>query len=134
MREWIASLTRERALDVALALALGTALAALAQTLADIPLNVLAQTVGRNPFAGDNLGILDPFSAYSLNVSLGQTVIAYGPALASLVALGLLALVAAVIVRKRDRELGACPFCASRIPHESKHCAYCGSSVAPGEL
>jgi len=29
--------------------------------------------------------------------------------------------------------LGACPFCASRIPYDSTHCAYCGSGLAPGE-
>jgi hypothetical protein len=133
MRDWVTWLARGRVLELTLALALGTVLASLAQALADVPVTVLAQNVGRNPIAGDDFGFLDPFSAYSLNVSLGRTLIAYGPTLASLIALGLLVLVAAVVVRRRNDELGECPFCASRIPYESTHCAYCGSSVTPAE-
>jgi hypothetical protein len=43
------------------------------------------------------------------------------------------ALAGIFIVRRRDRELGECPLCASRIPYESTHCTYCGSGVTPGE-
>jgi large-conductance mechanosensitive channel len=135
MRDWLASLSRGRALDLALALALGSALATLAEKLADVPVTALAQNFGRDPFDDDTvLELLNLFSApYYLNVSLGRTVIAYGPVLSALLALGLVALAAVVVVRRRDRVLGECPFCASRIPYESTHCAYCGSSVAPGE-
>ena len=49
------------------------------------------------------------------------------------VALGLVALVGVLVTRRRDRVLGECPFCASRIPYASTHCAYCGSGVNPGE-
>jgi large-conductance mechanosensitive channel len=127
MREWLTALTRGRVLELALALAFGTTLATFATTLVDIPVSALAQHVGRSPFE-DVL-----FAPYSLNFSLGKTVIVYGETLEALLSLGLLALVAMIIVRRRDRVLGVCPFCASRIPHESKHCAYCGSGVAPGE-
>jgi hypothetical protein len=135
MRSWVASLTRERVLDVALALALGTALVRLAEELADMLVSVLSQHLGRSPFEGDDTIFgLDPRTApYSLNFSLGGTVIAYGFVLSGLLVLGLLGLAAVAVIRQRDRVLGACPFCASRIPHESRHCAYCGSSVAPGE-
>jgi large-conductance mechanosensitive channel len=127
MREWLTALTRGRVLELALALAFGTTLATFATTLVDIPVSALAQHVGRSPFE-DVL-----FAPYSLNFSLGNTVIVYGETLEALLSLGLLALVAVIIVRRRDRVLGVCPFCASRIPHESKHCAYCGSGVSPGE-
>jgi large-conductance mechanosensitive channel len=136
MRDWFASLVRGRVLDLALALALGIALATLAETLAAIPTSALVQNVGRNPYeeGGTVLGLFDLFTApYYLNFSVGGTVIAYGQAFAALLALGLVALTAVFVVRRRDRVLGECPFCASRIPYESTHCAYCGSGVTPGE-
>ena len=136
MRSWLSFLVRERLADVALALALGTALAALAEKLVGIPVAVLAQNVGRDPFSeGDVLGQLDLFSGapYYLNVSLGSTVIAYGHVLGALVTLGLVAAITALVVRRRDRELGVCSFCASLIPHQSRHCAYCGSGLEPAE-
>jgi hypothetical protein len=136
MRSWVASLTRERLLDVALALALGTALVRLAEELADTLVSVLSQHLGRSPYEGDDtiLGLIDPRTApYYLNFSLGGTVIAYGFVLSGLLVLGLLGLAAVAVIRQRDRMLGVCPFCASRIPHESRHCAYCGSSLAPSE-
>jgi len=127
MREWLSALTRGRVLELALALAFGTTLATFATTLVNVPVSALAQHVGRSPFE-DVL-----FAPYSLNFSLGKTVIVYGEILEALLSLGLLALVAVIVVGRRDRVLGVCPFCGSRIPHESKHCAYCGSGVAPGE-
>jgi hypothetical protein len=136
MRSWVASLTRERVLDVALALALGTALVSLAQELADALVSVLSQHPGRSPYEGDDtiLGLIDARTApYYLNFSLGGTVIAYGFVLSGLLVLGLLGLAGVAVIRRRDRMLGVCPFCASRIPHESRHCAYCGSSLAPSE-
>lgn len=136
MRSWLTWLVRERLTDIALALALGTALLTLAETLTNVFVSALAQHVGRNPYAEDGsvTGLFDLFSGqYYFNVSLGGTVIVYGQVLSAVTVLGLLALVAVVVVRRRDRELGVCPFCASRIPHESRHCAYCGSSVTPGE-
>lgn len=135
MRSWLSWLVRERLLDVALALALGYALVTFAEKFADLCISALAQNFGRDPYRQDDstLGALDLFSApYHLNFSLGSTVIAYGPMLSALLALGLVVVLAAVIVRRRDRQLRVCPFCASRIPHPSRHCAYCGSSVAPG--
>lgn len=132
MRSWLAWLVRERLTDIALALALGTALVTLAETLTDVFVSALAQHVGRNPYAEDGpiLELFDLFSAqFYLSFSLGSTVIVYGRVLSTVIVLGVLAFVAVVVVRRRDRELGECPFCASRIPHESRHCAYCGSSV-----
>jgi large-conductance mechanosensitive channel len=126
MREWLTALTRGRVLELALALAFGTTLATFTATLADIPVSALAQHVGRSPFE-DVL-----FAPYTLNFSIGRTVIVYGGTLEALLSLGLLALIAMIFVRRRDRVLGVCPLCASRIPHESTHCAYCGSSVSPG--
>ena len=134
MRSWISWLVHERLTDIALALALGTALATLAEKLAEVPVSVLAQHAGRDLYQDqDLLGLVDPVTIYSLNFSLGRTAIAYGPVLSALVALGLLGLAAVAVVRRRDRQLGVCPFCASRIPYESRHCAYCGSTVASGK-
>jgi large-conductance mechanosensitive channel len=136
MRDWFAWLTRARILDLTLALALGTALATLTENVVGVPISALAQNVGRNPYAPDQtvLGLLDLFSSpYYLNFNLGGTVIAYGPALAALITLGLLAVICSLLVRQRDRMLDTCPFCASRIPYEATHCAYCGSGISPGE-
>jgi len=136
MGDWFSWLTRERVLDIGLALALGTALATFLEKLAEISVGALAQHVGRNPYEEDDsiLGLLDLFSApYLLNFSIGGTVIAYGPILSALIVLALVGLAAVLVVRRRDRELGECPHCASRIPYASRHCAYCGSGVSPGE-
>jgi hypothetical protein len=136
MRNWLSSLSSDRVLEVALALALGYALVTLLDSVARLPVSVLAQHVGRYPFAEGNeaLGLVDLFSEpFLLNFSVGETVIAYGPVLAEALALGLVALVAWYVVRRRDGVLAECPSCASLIPRESTHCAYCGSSVAPGE-
>ncbi|MGH3065468.1 MAG: hypothetical protein ACRDOF_04120 [Gaiellaceae bacterium] len=137
MRSWLSWLVRERLAEVALALALGTAVAALAEKLVDIPVAVLAQNVGRDPFRQEDvidlLSVLGGSAPYYLNFSLGNTAIIYGQVLADFVTFGLVAVITALVVRRRDRELGICPFCASRIPHESRHCAYCGSGVEPGE-
>lgn len=135
MRSWISSLVRERLLDVALALALGTALVTLAEEFVAVGVGALAQNVGRNPYAEDDpTGILDLYyPPQLLNFSIGDTFVVYGEALAAILTLWLLTIVAVVIVRRRDRVLGICPSCASRIPYESTHCAYCGSSVAPSE-
>jgi large-conductance mechanosensitive channel len=48
MREFFASITRERMLEVAAALALGTAFATLVAKLAEIPVAALGQHAGRN--------------------------------------------------------------------------------------
>jgi large-conductance mechanosensitive channel len=121
-------MTRDRVLELAIAVALGYALARLATELTEIPVAALAQHVS------DDVGDLGLYqvSPYFLTFHLGSTVIAYGPVLASTLALVVAASIAWVVVRRRDRELGVCPFCASRIPYQSTHCAYCGSSVAPG--
>jgi large-conductance mechanosensitive channel len=127
MREWLTALARGRMLEVALALAFGTTLATFATTLVNIPVSALAQHVGRSPYEDIF------FAPYTLNFSLGETVIVYGEALEALLSLGLLTVVAVIIVQRRDRVLGVCQFCASRIPHESKHCAYCGSGLVPDQ-
>jgi hypothetical protein len=98
--------------------------------------SILAQHIGDDPFS-DSEAISDLVNLFSgpyyLNFTIGGTVIAYGPLLAAALGLGVIALLAWFVVRLRDRVLGECPFCASRIPYESTHCAYCGSGVAPGE-
>lgn len=134
MRAWLVELARGRSLELATALALGIALAALAKATADLGFDVVGQLIGRNPFdeEGEPAGAT-PGSRYLLNFEIGSRVVFYGDILAALFALGLVALVALAIVRRRDRSLGECPLCASRIPYESTHCAYCGSAVAPGK-
>jgi hypothetical protein len=129
MRAWIASLTRDRVLEIGLAVALGDTLFQFASGLTTIPLSALAQHV--SPDLGDR--DLLQASLYYLSFDVGSTVIAYGPVLGSALTLGLVAALAWVVVKRRDREFGACPFCASRIPYDSTHCAYCGSGVGPGE-
>lgn len=137
MRTWISSLVRDRVLEIALALAFGYVVATLASEIADVAIGVLAQHLGDDPYGDDGtvLGLLQLFSSapYLLNFSVGGTDIVYGEALASTLTLGLVALIGLAVIRRRDRELGACAFCASRIPRESTHCAYCGSSLEPGD-
>jgi rRNA maturation endonuclease Nob1 len=129
---WLVWLARGRSLELACALALGYAASILAKDLADVPVVALAQHVEDEAAL---LGEPNLFSGgvYLLNVEIASTVFFYGDVLASLLAVTLVGLVTLVVVRRRDRELTACPFCASRIPHESRHCAYCGSSVVPSE-
>jgi hypothetical protein len=135
MRSWLSSLWSDRVPDIALALALGYALVTLADRLAHVPVSVLAQHFGRSPFGEDQelLGIIDQTAPYYLNFGIGSTYFAYGPILAAALALSVVVLVAWFVVRRRNRVLGECPFCASRIPYESTHCAYCGSGIAAGE-
>lgn len=136
MREWLSTVANDRLPELAVALGLGIGLATLADHVARVPVAVLAQHAGRDPSGQDPeiLGLLDLFSApYFLNVSIGGTIVAYGQVLSALLAFGLVGIIAWLVVRRRDRALGECPFCASRIPYESTHCAYCGSAVAPGE-
>jgi hypothetical protein len=133
VREWLSSLTLGRVPELALALAAGYAAWSLAGGIAHSAVHVLAQHVGRFPSdeEGTVLGLLNLFSAgpYVLNFSLGGTVVVYGEVLSATLALGLVLLAGLGIVRWRNRKLGVCPFCASRIPHESTHCAFCGSGV-----
>jgi len=137
MASWLPSLVRGRILEIAVAVGLGYAIARLADTLALVPVGVLAQHVATDPYFGDDRS-LDPQSLYSigiylLNFEIAGTLIFYGDVLATALTLGFVTLVAVLVVRRRDHDLGVCPFCASRIPHESTHCAYCGSGVASGE-
>lgn len=132
MGNWLVWLVRGRALELAIAVSLGYAAAKLADNVASIPALVLAQHVSDEEGV---LGMLNLFSGglYLLNFKLGSTVIFYGEVLASAIGLGLVVLVGLMVVRMRNREFGVCPFCASRIPYKSSHCAYCGSGVAPSE-
>jgi hypothetical protein len=132
MSGWLAWLVRGRSLELACALALGYGASILAKDIADVPVVAVAQHVdARSPLLGE----LNLFASgvYLLNFEIGSTVFFGGEVLASLLAVVLVGLVTLVVVRRRDRVLGACPFCASRIPYESGHCAYCGSTVALGE-
>jgi len=135
VREWLSSLTIGRVPELALALAAGYAVWSLVEDVTGVAVNVLAQHIGRDPSgeSGTVLGLLSLFSSgtYLLNFSIGSTVIFYGPVLSATLALGLISLVGVFVVRRRNRELGVCPFCASRIPHGSTHCAYCGSGLEP---
>ena len=130
MRNWIALLLRDRALELAAALSLGYAFARLAEALTAIPVTTLAQHV---PDEGNVLDLANLFSGgiYLLNFQIGSTVIFYGQILSSTLALCLVLVLAWLLVKIRDGRLGICPFCSSRIPHESRHCAYCGSAVEP---
>jgi hypothetical protein len=133
MRAWLGSLAGGRSLELATALAVGWATFALAQSAAGVVTHVLGQHVGSNPF-GDDAGFESSvFNApYLLSFDVGGTRIFYGQVVAALLTLGLVGLVAGYVVRRRERELGECPHCASRIPRESTHCAYCGTGVEPG--
>lgn len=136
MRVWLSSLLNGRALEVALALALGFAAVTLASEFADVATRILAQHAGHNPYGNDDtvVGLGEVYtSPYFLYFNVGNTALVYGPTVSAALALALVALVALLVVRWRDRELGVCPFCVSRIPYESTHCAYCGSSVEPAE-
>ncbi len=136
MRSWLSFLVTGRVLELALALGVGYATWNLADGIADAAVHIIAQHVGRDPSGEDGtvLGLLDLFqSPYYLNFSIGGTVMVYGGVLSATLGLGFVASVGVFIIRRRDRELGICPHCESRIPYGSTHCAYCGSAVAPGE-
>ena len=136
MREWVSSLGTARLPEIAFAIAFGTALASLAGSLANVVIRVLAEYASHVPSdateEAEDLLFAFP-SADLLNFELGGTVIVYGHLLQATLAFGLVLLAAFLVVRGRDRVLSICPHCASRIPHESTHCAYCGSSIAPAE-
>jgi large-conductance mechanosensitive channel len=135
MRGWATALVQGRAFEIAVAVALGYAAVGVVEQLAALLMGVLAQHVGSDPFASETvIDLVSLFQApYYLNFSVAGTIVVYGNVLSATLALVLVALAGAYVVRRRDRELGACPFCASRIPYESTHCAYCGSGTAPGE-
>jgi hypothetical protein len=135
MRAWAAALVRGRMLEVAIAIAVGYAALDLADQIARLSTGILGQHIGDDPFAtGTVMDLVSLFDApYYLNFSIAGTIVVYGTVLSSALAFGLVALAAVVVVRRRDSALGQCPFCASRIPYESTHCAYCGSGVASGE-
>jgi hypothetical protein len=136
MRAWVTFLTRGRLLELTLAIALGSAALAFAENLSDTAMSILAQHVGSDPTGEDGtvLSLVNLVSGpYYLNFKVGDTIVVYGTTLSAVLTLGLLGLLALAVVRRRNRVLGTCPFCASRIPRESTHCAYCGSAVALGE-
>jgi large-conductance mechanosensitive channel len=132
---WLAVLARGRILELSVALALGTALAALAQAATATGLDIVGQFIGRNPFveeSGDVTGLTGLVDTrFLLNFEVGSTVIFYGDILAALLALGLVTTLGLAVVRRRNRVLSPCPHCASLIPRRSTHCAHCGSSVEP---
>ena len=134
MKTWLEWLIHGRSLELACALALGYALSLLAKEVADVPVLTLAQHVGNPASSATELGLLNLFSSglYLLNFRIGSTVFFYGGVLAAGVAVALVAITAAVVVKLGDRGLAACTYCASRIPRDSTHCAYCGSGVSPG--
>ena len=135
MRTWLEWLIRGRSLELACALALGYALALLAKEVADVPVLTLAQHVATPRGDGSVAGLLNLSSAgtYLLNFNIGSTVFFYGDVLSAALAVALVGLTALFIVRISDRRLAPCTYCASRIPHGSSHCAYCGSSLVPEE-
>jgi hypothetical protein len=124
-------LVRGRGLELALALALGYALITLARALADVAMNTLAQNGGHDPQIDERF--LFNGGIYLLTFDIGGTIVFYGAILSAALALALLGCFGLFVVRARDRQLGACPSCGSRIPHESRHCAYCGSAIGPIE-
>jgi hypothetical protein len=135
VRTWLEWLIRGRSLELACALALGYALALLANDVANVPVLTLAQHVATPRGDGSVAGLLNLFSTgtYLLNFKIGSTVVFYGDVLSATLAVALVGLTAVFIVRLGDRKLATCAFCASRIPHGSSHCAYCGSGVTPSE-
>jgi large-conductance mechanosensitive channel len=130
MSAWVSTLAHGRMLELAVALALGYALATLAGATSDVVLDIVGEVIGRYPFdGGEGAAILD--GRYLLNAEIGSAVIVYGHVLSALLAVGLVAGLGFLVVRRRGHALGACPQCAALIPRASKHCAYCGSTVEP---
>jgi hypothetical protein len=134
MREWISSLSTERLPEYAIALAAGYALATVAGDIADLAMSILAQHAGSTLGDGDAslIGLTGLVNApFYLNVEIGGAIVVYGHLLSAVLALWLVALAGYVVIRRRNRELAACPSCASLVPRESTHCAYCASAIAP---
>jgi large-conductance mechanosensitive channel len=131
-RSWVAALARGRVLEIALALALGYAAVRLASEVGNVVAIGIAQHVENPVEDGTVLGLENLFTTgvYLLNFEIAGTVFFYGEVLAAAIALLLVSVGGAFVVRARNRVLGECPFCASRIPYESTHCAYCGSTLA----
>lgn len=116
-------------------MALGYVAAQIASSVGQTAASALGQHVGGSgeddsEDFGSGSSIL---AAYNLRFTIGGTEVFYGPLFTSAISLGTLLLAAAVVLRHRNRMLGVCPACASRIPHESTQCAYCGSDVSSGE-
>ena len=80
MRAWATSLVEGRAFEIAIALALGSAVVGAAEELAALAMGVLAQHVGSDPFASETvLDLLSLFQApYYLNFSIAGTIVVYG--------------------------------------------------------
>ena len=97
MSSWLSWLVRGRSLELACALGLGYAASTLAKDIADVPVVALAQQIEGEELLGE----LNLFSSgvYLLNFEIGSTVFFYGNVLASLLALGLVGLVALTVVR-----------------------------------
>jgi large-conductance mechanosensitive channel len=132
MRAWSLFIVRNRLLDIALAVALGIAAYEVVRKLSEAGVTALAQHVGRYPGDDDGTGLLNllSYGPYNLYVEIAGTYVVYGQVLVGAIAFGLVALAGVFVIRARKSHLGECPFCASRIPYESTHCAYCGSSVS----
>jgi len=130
VRAWLRAVVNGRMLELAIAVSLGYAIAKLADQIVSVPVLALAQHVTEDPYGDLGVEHLFTVGLYRLNFNVGGTVIFYGEVVAALLVLCLMLLAALLIVRRRERELGVCPLCASRIPYESTHCAYCGSGVA----
>jgi len=126
----------DRVPELALALALGYAGWQLASGTADVVVGVIGEHAGG--IAGIDKNVLThaetfSYAPYALNFHVGKTVVVYGPALSSLLALGLVGLVAVAVVRRRSRVFEACPFCVAQTPIGAHRCAMCGSTLEPVE-
>ena len=133
MTAWFVSLIRTRSLELALALAVGYAAAQLAAELARVATHVLAQNFGHDLGGDDDtvLGLLNLFSSgpYTLNFTIGDTIVIYGEAVSATLALVLVASAGIVLVRRQARRFGTCPHCGGRVPPDAVRCAMCGSSL-----
>ena len=130
MRAWSLFMVRNRFLEIALAVALGIGAYEVLNKISEAAVNVLAQHVGTSP-TGDAFSDL-VYGPYNLYVDIAGTYVVYGQALVGAISLALVGIAGLLVIRRRDKTLAECPFCASRIPFESTHCAYCGSGVSPG--
>lgn len=132
MRGWIATLARSRLSELALAVALGYAAASLADEFARVAIHVLAQHFGNDLTGSDDtiLGLLNLFSTapYALNFTIGETLVVYGEIVSATLALALVALIGAAVIRRQARRFSGCPFCGARAPHDATRCAICGSA------
>ncbi len=119
----VGRLLRRRTLEVVLALALGYALVSLVVVISAEVVSIWAQHADQHE---DDL-----FGTRPLSFRIGDTVIFYGPTVAAVLSLAVVALLAAMAIRARARTVEHCPHCLSEVHVDAMVCPNCILELTP---